>query len=71
MQLTTVIYFHMFYLQAKMNGFYDPCIGEEKLLRVRYLFRDAVHEVTIDENQPLAIPKQCKSSFDCLCEEFT
>ena len=46
--------------QAQINGFYDPCIGEEKSLRVRYLFRDNLHEVTIDENEALAIPRQCK-----------
>lgn len=44
--------------KAQINGFYDPCIGEEKSLRVRYLFRDTLHEVTIDENEPLAIPRQ-------------
>lgn len=43
-----------------MNGFYDPCIGEAKSLRVRYLFRDSLHEVTIDEIEALAIPRQCK-----------
>lgn len=44
--------------KVQLNGFYDPCIGEDKSLRVRYLFRDAVHEVTIDEKEPLRIPKQ-------------
>ena len=44
--------------KAQINGFYDPCIGEEKSLRVRYLFRDSQHEVTIDENAPFAIPRQ-------------
>ena len=34
----------------------DPCIGENKKLRVRYLFRDQLHQVTIDDVSALRIP---------------
>lgn len=39
-------------------GFYDPCIGEKKYLRVKYRFRGLVHEVTIENNECLVIPRQ-------------
>lgn len=34
----------------------DPCIGEKKKLRVRYLFRGKMHEVTVDDTSPLRAP---------------
>ncbi|XP_003382824.1 PREDICTED: dnaJ homolog subfamily C member 11-like [Amphimedon queenslandica] len=39
-------------------GFYDPCIGEKKYLRVKYRFRGLVHEITIENNECLVIPRQ-------------
>lgn len=54
--LTTV---HV-YLQCSLPGFYDPCPGEEKSLRVRYLFHAVTHEIIIKDNESLRIPKQCK-----------
>lgn len=47
-------------LQSNLSGFYDPCPEEEKMLRIRYLFRDAIHEVTYGDKEPVRIPKQCK-----------
>jgi DnaJ family protein C protein 11 len=43
---------------AKYNllGFYDPCIGENKRLRVRYLFQGRVHEVEVDDVSALRAP---------------
>ncbi|GMK59100.1 hypothetical protein CspeluHIS016_0701150 [Cutaneotrichosporon spelunceum] len=43
---------------AKHNllGFYDPCIGEKKRLRVRYLFQGRVHEVEVDDLSALRAP---------------
>ena len=46
--------------QSNLSGFYDPCPEEEKMLRIRYLFRDAMHEVTYGDNEAVRIPKQCK-----------
>ncbi|ORY35388.1 hypothetical protein BCR39DRAFT_509235 [Naematelia encephala] len=37
-------------------GFWDPCIGENKKLRVRYLFRNKLHQVTVDDIAPLRLP---------------
>ncbi|WVQ82052.1 hypothetical protein IAT38_004180 [Cryptococcus sp. DSM 104549] len=44
--------------KGKFNilGFYDPCIGENKKLRVRYLFRGKLHEVTVDDVGALRAP---------------
>ncbi|RDD39395.1 DnaJ-like protein subfamily C member 11 [Trichoplax sp. H2] len=39
-------------------GFYDPCPGEEKMLRIEYEFRLISHEVTINEKEALRVPKQ-------------
>ena len=30
------------------------------MLRIRYLFREAIHEVTVGDEEPVKIPKQCK-----------
>ena len=38
--------------QSDLSGFYDPCRNEEKMLQVRYLFIEAVHEVTVGDNEP-------------------
>ncbi len=38
------------------SGFYDPCPGDEKQLRIRYLFKDKMHHVTINDNDELVIP---------------
>uniref|UniRef100_UPI00398F2C1F dnaJ homolog subfamily C member 11 isoform X1 n=3 Tax=Pristiophorus japonicus TaxID=55135 RepID=UPI00398F2C1F len=39
-------------------GFYDPCVGEEKSLKVIYLFRGVMHQVMTLDNESLRIPKQ-------------
>lgn len=44
--------------KSNLSGFYDPCPEEEKMLRIRYLFRDAMHEVTYGDNEAVRIPKQ-------------
>lgn len=44
--------------KCSLPGFYDPCPGEDKNLRVRYLFHAVTHEVTIKDTESLRIPKQ-------------
>ncbi|KAJ8871014.1 hypothetical protein PR048_027317 [Dryococelus australis] len=44
--------------KSQLPGFYDPCIGEEKMLFVQYLYHSHVHEVTISDTEALRIPKQ-------------
>lgn len=47
-------------LQAGLPGFYDPCVGEEKSLKVLYQFRGVLHQVMSGDNEALRIPKQCE-----------
>lgn len=42
----------------------DPCIGEKKKLRVRYLFRGKMHEVTVDDTSPLRAPVRGEFFFE-------
>ena len=44
--------------KVNIPGFYDPCIGEKKYLRVRYEFRGTPHEVTIEDSEPLIVPRK-------------
>lgn len=43
--------------KANIPGFYDPCIGEKKHLRVKYEFRGTRHEVTMENSEPIVIPR--------------
>lgn len=51
------------FLQSQLSGFYDPCVGEEKVLYVKYSFHSHVCETTVADQDVLRIPKQCKFSF--------
>lgn len=42
--------------KANLLGFFDPCIGEHKQLYIRYLFRDKLHEVTINDPDAVSLP---------------
>ncbi|XP_078742003.1 dnaJ homolog subfamily C member 11-like, partial [Lampetra fluviatilis] len=44
--------------KAGLPGFYDPCVGEDKALKVLYQFRGALHQVTVPDTESLRIPKQ-------------
>ena len=39
-----------------MIGFYDPCFGKEKVLRVVYAFQGRIHLIEVGENIPLFAP---------------
>lgn len=42
--------------KANLLGFYDPAMGEKKVLRVRYIFRGQVHDVTFTDKDAVAAP---------------
>uniref|UniRef100_A0A673CDA9 DnaJ homolog subfamily C member 11 n=1 Tax=Sphaeramia orbicularis TaxID=375764 RepID=A0A673CDA9_9TELE len=44
--------------KSGLPGFYDPCVGEEKSLKVLYQFRGVMHQVLSGDAEPLRIPKQ-------------
>lgn len=44
--------------KAGLPGFYDPCVGEEKNLKVLYQFRGVLHQVMALNSEALRIPKQ-------------
>ncbi|XP_076023278.1 dnaJ homolog subfamily C member 11a [Genypterus blacodes] len=44
--------------KAGLPGFYDPCVGEEKSLKVLYQFRGVMHQVLSGDSEALRIPKQ-------------
>ncbi|XP_008264206.3 dnaJ homolog subfamily C member 11 [Oryctolagus cuniculus] len=44
--------------KAGLPGFYDPCVGEEKNLKVLYQFRGVLHQVMVPDSEALRIPKQ-------------
>uniref|UniRef100_A0A4W4HHX6 DnaJ homolog subfamily C member 11 n=1 Tax=Electrophorus electricus TaxID=8005 RepID=A0A4W4HHX6_ELEEL len=47
-----------------LPGFYDPCVGEEKSLKVLYQFRGVMHQVVAGDTEALRIPKQCRGEMD-------
>ena len=47
--------------QYALLGFWDPCIGENKKLRIRYSFRDNLHEVTVSDMGSVRAPVRGKS----------
>ncbi|CAG2168818.1 unnamed protein product [Oppiella nova] len=44
--------------KAQLPGFYDPCMGEDKKLFIRYKFNDNIHEILVDDNQSVNIPSK-------------
>lgn len=42
--------------KSELPGFYDPCFGEDKLLRVDYEYRNQSYSVTVADNEELSIP---------------
>jgi len=44
--------------KPSLLGFCDPCPDEKAYLRVRYTYRGVLHEVTVGEDDPLAIPNK-------------
>ncbi|WWC90847.1 uncharacterized protein L201_005784 [Kwoniella dendrophila CBS 6074] len=52
--------------KGKFNiiGFWDPCIGENKSLRIRYLFRGKLHEVTVDDIVTVKAPVKAHALDD-------
>jgi len=39
-----------------LEGFHDPCYGEDKVLKLRYLFHEEVHECVFEDGDPIFAP---------------
>ncbi|XP_076451687.1 dnaJ homolog subfamily C member 11-like isoform X3 [Babylonia areolata] len=48
--------------KSGLPGFYDPCIGEEKTLYIRYRFRNRLHQVTLADTDVIRLPQQSIAS---------
>ncbi|RIA86833.1 hypothetical protein C1645_740555 [Glomus cerebriforme] len=44
------------YSKSNIMGFYDPCMGERKQLKIKYQFQRKLHEVIVDDTAPVACP---------------
>ena len=53
----------IFCFKNHILGFYDPCLGEKKQLRIRYEFQERMHEVVVADMDHVALPIRCK--FSC------
>jgi len=42
--------------KSQLTGFYDPCIGEEKSLKINYEFHGIIHEAVFKDDQTVKIP---------------
>lgn len=49
--------------KVNIPGFYDPAPGEDKTLLIRYLFQNREHQVIIQDNEAIQLPKSSKNFF--------
>jgi DnaJ family protein C protein 11 len=48
--------------KSNLTGFYDPCIGEEKTLFIKYSFHSQIHTITYKDTDPIILPNRGKYS---------
>jgi DnaJ family protein C protein 11 len=44
--------------KSNLIGFYDPCIGEEKSLLIKYSLRSQIHTVLYNDTDPVILPNR-------------
>lgn len=42
--------------QYELPGFYDPAIGEDKVLKVQFKYKNDIDTVTIEEKDEIKLP---------------
>lgn len=42
--------------QYELPGFYDPAIGEDKVLKVQFKYRNNIETVVIEEKDEIQLP---------------
>ena len=49
--------------KSNLTGFYDPCIGEEKCLFIKYSLRSQIHTVLYKDTDPIILPNRGNKNF--------
>jgi len=49
--------------KSNLTGFYDPCIGEEKSLFIKYSLRSQIHTVLYKDADPIILPNRGNKKF--------
>lgn len=49
--------------KSNLTGFYDPCIGEEKTLFIRYSLGSQVHQVVYGDTDPIVLPNRGENNI--------
>jgi DnaJ family protein C protein 11 len=44
--------------KSNLTGFYDPCIGEEKSLFIKYSLRSQIHTILYKDTDPIILPNR-------------
>lgn len=50
------------FFQSELPGFYDPCVGEEKTLKIDYVYNETDYSLEIRDNENLRLPASNASS---------
>lgn len=48
--------------KSELPGFYDPCLGEDKKLRIEYTYRDVSHLVMVGDMEAIRLPELHQSN---------
>jgi DnaJ family protein C protein 11 len=46
--------------KSNLTGFYDPCVGEDKSLFIKYSFHSQIHIITYKDTDPVVLPNRGK-----------
>jgi DnaJ family protein C protein 11 len=57
--------------KSNLTGFYDPCIGEEKSLLIKYSLRSQIHTVLYKDTDPIILPNRGNEIFIISCITLT
>ncbi|XP_058463625.1 dnaJ homolog subfamily C member 11 [Malaya genurostris] len=50
--------------KSELPGFYDPCFGEDKLLRIDYEYQNRTFSVSVADGEDVRIPENANNSHD-------
>lgn len=42
--------------KSELPGFYDPCVGETKKLKIEYKYRNVISKITINDTEAIKLP---------------